>query len=358
MIAVKALRRKIMNGTSPHGDPSCGCVLCAMPRGGGWGELQLEERLLWMGGEVHRAMRALGDFVLFGTVQRLPGPGTIAWVSAALPTPTPPAPAAPKVPGTTTVIGIDRDVVPPGSGQSSEIEKHTKTRTLTGPPPVDERLPPYLDDAPIGGMEEIIGGDFVGGEFDRVMDEIMGPGSFDPGLGLRGGYQANIEKLRKSSMYGKTPRPSAGPLLDYARAIAPSRTRVARLSLTYTLTSDERMEYIDASPQRPFKARYLFVSTPENIDIWGIRVGNEEYLNNISPVDAATFWMPNDKKIIEEWDPAAEQRFLERCRLDMSVAMVGMRIRLMVKPRKPSAAGYPFIPFEFRAVLLGQEVVA
>jgi hypothetical protein len=325
MIMTKALRRKIMSGTPPHGDPACGCLLCMLPRGGGWGEEQLEERLAWMGREVHRSMRALGDFILFGTMQRLPGPGTSTWVPAA-----PVALAShSKVTGKTTVIGIDRDVAPP-SGEP-EI---TKTRTLTEPPPVIERLPPYLDDPPIG-MDEIIGGE--GTEFDRILDDIMG-------LGLRGGHRARSKPSSR--------RLDSGRLDSLIRR--QTRTRGARLSFAVTLTSDDRMEYISASPQRPFKARHLLVSTPENIDLWGVRVGNEEFLNlTNSPVDAVTFWMP--MKLIEEWSPEGEQKFFARCALDVRAAEVGERIQLIVKTRVPGVTRFPF---EFRAVLLGQEVVA
>jgi hypothetical protein len=114
-------------------------------------------------------------------------------------------------------------------------------------------------------------------------------------------------------------------------------------------------------PDRPFKGTHLFVSTPENIDIVGLQAGHKEYLcHGGSPLDAVAFRQPaGDLRLPSESELVA----LERCRVDMDAVGAGTQIVLIVKFRDLFVARAEFLArpqsgrLEFRAVLVGQEVV-
>lgn len=66
-----SIARAIMQGLSPHVEsPPCICVLCSLPRGGGWSPSELEGRIESMGREAHLSLMAVAAFALGG---RRPG---------------------------------------------------------------------------------------------------------------------------------------------------------------------------------------------------------------------------------------------------------------------------------------------
>lgn len=67
--------QRIRMGDAPHPEQPCACVLCALPRGDGWGEVELERRVRWMGSEANQSLAALGAFT---TGARTKGDGTKA----------------------------------------------------------------------------------------------------------------------------------------------------------------------------------------------------------------------------------------------------------------------------------------
>lgn len=67
----ESIASAIMQGLSPHmADPPCECVLCSLPRGGGWSPSELEGRIATMGREAHLSLMAVAAFALGG---RRPG---------------------------------------------------------------------------------------------------------------------------------------------------------------------------------------------------------------------------------------------------------------------------------------------
>lgn len=62
---VEGLAEHIMADGAPHsGD--CVCVLCSLPRGGGWAQAELEGRIASMGREAHLSLMAVAAFALNG----------------------------------------------------------------------------------------------------------------------------------------------------------------------------------------------------------------------------------------------------------------------------------------------------
>lgn len=288
--AVAGLCSRILKSEPPHGDPKCGCAICMLPRGGGWGELQIAERIRWMGAGVHRAMRSLGDFVMMGLVSNLPGPGTVTqWV------PEKAAPPSGYLGGRATVTGIDRGVA--SGAQGAETVK----------------LP----------------GEDVEDEDDDFLSEEKP-------------WYPHPRALRYRSAQSR----------DYAiRRVAMMRTVRHQIPLCKEVRGEFDL-YVSAGIERMFRPTHLLISTPENIDIMGLVFGNLICLDG--PLDAASFWMPNDQAALAAWDAEAEMAMMERCHINSYVLDVGLNVRLHIAFRGSSFL--PKFPFQFRAFLLGTAI--
>lgn len=72
------IARLIRDGIAPHEYPQregkielgvrgeCRCVLCSLPRGNSWGEVELQQRIEWMGQQVHDSLHAMGAWLSRG----------------------------------------------------------------------------------------------------------------------------------------------------------------------------------------------------------------------------------------------------------------------------------------------------
>jgi len=308
------IANQILHGVAPH-PGACQCVLCALPRGGAWGELELYRRIMRMGEEIHRGMRGLGDWILIGSgVKRLPVPAGSFQEPA---------------------VKTTRE---PGSAVR-ELER--RAREKKGP---SEQL--TLNDVLRGDVVS----DSITDDFDRILDEIAF--GRDP---VQGGWyrqrsesgsarraeeclrdvQSNID-----STYGKMARSSA-----YGKA---QRTRRAVLPLSTTVGKSDvgTIFWFVAMPDRPFKGKYLIVTTYQGLDILFLHAGDKIVLGG--PIDAALYSPPN-------WDEMARLEQLERVAIDMNAVSPGCQVKMQVRVRELS--GRRLTPFEFRAVLLGEEVV-
>jgi hypothetical protein len=292
------LAKRLLNGKAPH-PGECGCVLCLLPRGGAWGELELYRRIMRMGGEVHRGMRALGDWILIGSgVRQIPVPAAAAAVTP--------------------------------SGQRSRSGP-----SIHGPHPV---LRAAASRPFSWGLPEA-------DDFDRVLDEIEFGASGHLGVrasaGRSGGRALEkLEKLSKSSTYGM-----------------PRRTQraVLALSMTVPLKSwagaevSERLTFmVSQQADRPFKAKYLIITTYQGLDISWLHAGDVVVLSG--PLDAALYSPP-------KWDELAKMEQLERVAIAMPVMSPGRLVKMQMRVREPALLARLGESFEFRAALLGEEVV-
>jgi hypothetical protein len=277
------LAKRLLNGKAPH-PGECGCVLCLLPRGGAWGELELYRRIMRMGGEVHRGMRALGDWILIGSgVRQIPVPAAAA---AATP-----------------------------SGQRSRSGP-----PIHGPHPV---LRAAASRPFSWGLPEA-------DDFDRVLDEIE--------FGASWRALEKLEKLSKSSTYGKR-----------------TQRAVLALSMTVPLKSwagaevSERLTFmVSQQADRPFKAKYLIITTYQGLDISWLHAGDVVVLSG--PLDAALYSPP-------KWDELAKMEQLERVAIAMPVMSPGRLVKMQMRVREPALLARLGESFEFRAALLGEEVV-
>jgi hypothetical protein len=273
------LAKRLLNGKAPH-PGECGCVLCL----GAWGELELYRRIMRMGGEVHRGMRALGDWILIGSgVRQIPVPAAAA---AATP-----------------------------SGQRSRSGP-----PIHGPHPV---LRAAASRPFSWGLPEA-------DDFDRVLDEIE--------FGASWRALEKLEKLSKSSTYGKR-----------------TQRAVLALSMTVPLKSwagaevSERLTFmVSQQADRPFKAKYLIITTYQGLDISWLHAGDVVVLSG--PLDAALYSPP-------KWDELAKMEQLERVAIAMPVMSPGRLVKMQMRVREPALLARLGESFEFRAALLGEEVV-